>query len=108
MEHQKLPDQTAKKKILASRSISNTVLHLTSLQLSLTFLDNQKNKMPSTLQKTRKQISKKRGGVVDSLHEKSRDSMRLHKAGIRDQRIERLAASRNKKEQPLGQYISEK
>ncbi|KAM0251343.1 hypothetical protein ACHAP5_001652 [Fusarium lateritium] len=57
--------------------------------------------MPSTLHKTRKQISKKRGGVVDSLHEKSRDSMRLHKAGIRDQRIERLAASRNKKEQPL-------
>ncbi|KAM0338533.1 hypothetical protein ACHAPU_011293 [Fusarium lateritium] len=57
--------------------------------------------MPTTLHKTRKAISKKRGGVVDSLHEKSRDSMRLHKAGIRDQRIEKLAASRNKKEQPL-------
>ncbi|RGP64933.1 hypothetical protein FLONG3_9401 [Fusarium longipes] len=57
--------------------------------------------MPTTLHKTRKQISKKRGGVVNALHEKSRDSMRLHKAGIRDQRIEKLAAARGKKEQPL-------
>ncbi|KAF5001913.1 hypothetical protein FDECE_10817 [Fusarium decemcellulare] len=57
--------------------------------------------MPSTLSKTRKQISKKRNGVVNSLHEKSRDSLRLHKAGVRDQRIEKLAAARSKKEQPL-------
>jgi translation machinery-associated protein 16 len=28
--------------------------------------------------------------------------MRLHKAGVRDQRIEKLAAARSKKEQPLG------
>ena len=58
--------------------------------------------MPTTLHKTRKQISKKRNGVVNALHEKSRDSMRLHKAGVRDQRIEKLAAARSKKEQPLG------
>ncbi|KAL4725967.1 translation machinery-associated protein 16 [Fusarium chlamydosporum] len=57
--------------------------------------------MPTTLHKTRKQISKKRNGVVNALHEKSRDSMRLHRAGVRDQRIEKLAAARSKKEQPL-------
>ncbi|RKL34691.1 hypothetical protein BFJ72_g9144 [Fusarium proliferatum] len=57
--------------------------------------------MPTTLHKTRKQISKKRNGVVNALHEKSRDSMRLHKAGVRDKRIEKLAAARSKKEQPL-------
>lgn len=61
--------------------------------------------MPNTLSKTRKQISKKRGGVVNALHEKSRDSLRLHKAGVRDQRIEKLAAARNKKEQPLGKPL---
>ncbi|KAF5573412.1 TMA16-like protein [Fusarium pseudoanthophilum] len=38
--------------------------------------------MPTTLHKTRKQIAKKRNGVVNALHEKSRDSMRLHKAGL--------------------------
>jgi len=64
--------------------------------------------MPTTLHKTRKQISKKRNGVVNALHEKSRDSMRLHKAGIRDQRIEKLAAARSKKEQPLGKLYSMK
>ncbi|CAM1504246.1 Fc.00g018370.m01.CDS01 [Cosmosporella sp. VM-42] len=57
--------------------------------------------MPGMLNKTRKQISKKRGGVLPALHAKSRDSMRLHKAAIRDQRVEKLAASRYKKEKPL-------
>lgn len=57
--------------------------------------------MPGMLHKTRKQIAKKRGGVINALHEKSRDSLRLHKAGVRDQRIEKLAASRTKKERPL-------
>ncbi|KAH7322870.1 translation machinery-associated protein 16 [Stachybotrys elegans] len=57
--------------------------------------------MPNTLHKTRKQISKKRNGVVNSLHEKSRDSMRLHKASVRDQRLEKLAAARSKREQPI-------
>ena len=59
-------------------------------------------KMPSTLQKTRKQISKKRNGQVNALHEKSRDTLRLHKAGVRDQRLEKLAAARSKREQPIG------
>ncbi|KAL6870517.1 translation machinery-associated protein 16 [Trichoderma novae-zelandiae] len=57
--------------------------------------------MPTTLQKTRKQISKKRNGEVNALHEKSRDSLRLHKAGVRDQRLEKLAAARGKREQPI-------
>ncbi|KAI8720668.1 hypothetical protein NCS52_00512500 [Fusarium sp. LHS14.1] len=62
--------------------------------------------MPSSLSKTRKQISKKRNGVVNALHEKSRDSLRLHKAGVRDQRIEKLAAARSRKEQPLVERVA--
>ncbi|RDA87411.1 hypothetical protein CP532_6992 [Ophiocordyceps camponoti-leonardi (nom. inval.)] len=57
--------------------------------------------MPGSLQKTRKQIAKKRNGDVTALHEKSRDSLRLHKAGVRDRRLEKLAATRSKKEQPI-------
>ncbi|KJK84281.1 hypothetical protein H634G_00645 [Metarhizium anisopliae BRIP 53293] len=57
--------------------------------------------MPSSLQKTRKHIAKKRNGEVNALHAKSRDSLRLHKAGVRDQRLEKLAAARSKKEQPI-------
>lgn len=59
--------------------------------------------MGSTLQKTKKQISKKRNGVPNALHEKSRDSLRLHKASVRDQRLDKLAAARTKKEQPIGE-----
>lgn len=58
--------------------------------------------MPTSLQKVKKRISKKRGGVVNSLHARSRDSKKLHKASIRDVRLERLAEARNKKEQPIG------
>ncbi|VUC30578.1 unnamed protein product [Clonostachys rosea] len=61
--------------------------------------------MPSTLEKTRKQISKKRNGVINALHEKSRDSFRLHKASVRDQRLDKLAAARNKKEQPIAERV---
>ncbi|PTB61987.1 hypothetical protein BBK36DRAFT_1173049 [Trichoderma citrinoviride] len=62
--------------------------------------------MPSTLQKTRKQISKKRNGQVNALHEKSRDTLRLHKAGVRDQRLEKLAAARSKREQPIVERVT--
>ncbi|KAI9147767.1 glycoprotein suaprga1 [Paramyrothecium foliicola] len=62
--------------------------------------------MPTTLHKTRKQIAKKRNGQVNALHEKSRDSMRLHKASVRDQRLEKLAAARNKKEQPIAERVA--
>ncbi|PON30430.1 hypothetical protein TGAM01_v200870 [Trichoderma gamsii] len=62
--------------------------------------------MPNTLQKVRKQISKKRGGDINALHEKSRNSMRLHKAGVRDQRLEKLAAARSKREQPIVERVT--
>ncbi|KAL0939574.1 uncharacterized protein CTRU02_206184 [Colletotrichum truncatum] len=57
--------------------------------------------MPTTLQKARKHIAKKRNGHVEALHEFSRDSKRLHKASVRDQKLEKLAAARGKKEQPM-------
>ncbi|PHH76297.1 hypothetical protein CDD82_4059 [Ophiocordyceps australis] len=57
--------------------------------------------MPSSLLKTRKQIAKKRNGDVSALHEKSRDSLRLHKASVRDRRLEKLATARDKKEEPI-------
>ncbi|KAH0441976.1 hypothetical protein CcaCcLH18_01836 [Colletotrichum camelliae] len=57
--------------------------------------------MPTTLSKTRKQIAKKRNGHVEALHEFSRDSKRLHKASVRDDKLQKLAATRGKKEQPM-------
>jgi len=57
--------------------------------------------MARTLDKTRKKIAKKRNGAVSALHQNSRDSKRLHRALVRDQRLEQLAAARSKKEQPL-------
>ena len=56
--------------------------------------------MPSSFEKTRKQIQKKRHGAIDGLHQFSRDSRRLHRANVRDQRIEKIAATREKREQP--------
>ncbi|KAK4247176.1 translation machinery-associated protein 16 [Corynascus novoguineensis] len=57
--------------------------------------------MAKTLEKTRKQIAKKRSGSIGALHEKSRDSKRLHRAQVRDDRLEKLAEARRKKDQPL-------
>lgn len=58
--------------------------------------------MANTLAKTRKQIAKKRGTNNLVLHEKSRNTLRLHKAHVRDQRLQKLATARGKKEQPIG------
>lgn len=58
--------------------------------------------MPTSLQKVKKRISKKRGGVVNALHARSRDSKKLHKAVVRDGRLERLVDARNLREQPIG------
>ncbi|KAI1273535.1 translation machinery-associated protein 16 [Xylaria sp. FL0933] len=55
--------------------------------------------MPKTLERTRKAIAKKKG-AVDSLHQYSRDSKRLHRAQVRDEKLEKIAASRRKKDQP--------
>ncbi|EJT75833.1 hypothetical protein GGTG_05762 [Gaeumannomyces tritici R3-111a-1] len=57
--------------------------------------------MAKTLEKTRKQISKKRNGVMDNLHQNSRNAKRLHKAQVRDDRLEKLAQARKKGDQPL-------
>lgn len=57
--------------------------------------------MPKTLEKTRKHIAKKRNGTIEALHQYSRDSRRLHRASLRDEKLGKLASSRNKKEQPL-------
>jgi len=58
---------------------------------------------PKTLEKTRKQIVKKKG-AVGALHQGSRDSKRLHRAQVRDEKLTKLAASRRKAEQPLRMY----
>ena len=57
--------------------------------------------MPKTLERTRKQIAKKRQGGIGPLHHGSRDAKRLHKAQVRDERLEKIAAARRKQEQPL-------
>ncbi|KHE80967.1 hypothetical protein GE21DRAFT_10132 [Neurospora crassa] len=57
--------------------------------------------MPKTLEKARKAIAKKRGGAIEALHAKSRDSRRLHKAQVRDDRLEKMSEARRKRDQPL-------
>lgn len=57
--------------------------------------------MAKTLEKTRKQISKKKNGAIDSLHEKSRNARRLHKAQVRDERLDKIAIARRKQDKPL-------
>ncbi|KAK6953584.1 hypothetical protein Daesc_005889 [Daldinia eschscholtzii] len=55
--------------------------------------------MPKTFERTRKAIAKKKG-AVDSLHQYSRDSKRLHRAQVRDEKLEKIAASRKKNDKP--------
>jgi translation machinery-associated protein 16 len=52
--------------------------------------------MPSRLSKVQKHVSKKKGSKINSLHENSRDAQRLRKAGVRDDRVARLSAVREK------------
>lgn len=62
--------------------------------------------MPKTLEKTRKQIARKRNGVMDALHQNSRDSKRLHRAQVRDSKLARMATARRKNETPLRELLS--
>ncbi|KAI3325409.1 translation machinery-associated protein 16 [Xylariaceae sp. AK1471] len=55
--------------------------------------------MPKTLERARKAITKKKG-TIDSLHQYSRDSKRLHRASVRDEKLEKIAAARRKKDKP--------
>ena len=57
--------------------------------------------MAKTLEKTRKQIARKKGAPIDALHEHSRNAKRLHYAQHRDERLEKLARARDKRDQPL-------
>ncbi|RDL31894.1 Uncharacterized protein BP5553_09296 [Venustampulla echinocandica] len=56
--------------------------------------------MPKSLEKTRKKIAKKRVNIT-ALHENSRDSQRLRRAQMRDDRLARVASARKKGDQPL-------
>ena len=61
--------------------------------------------MPSNrLSKVQKQITKKKGKNA-ILHEGSRDTMRLQRAGARDDKINRLAAVREKQNRPYLQRL---
>ncbi|KAI0165187.1 translation machinery-associated protein 16 [Hypoxylon sp. FL1284] len=55
--------------------------------------------MPKTLERTRKAIAKKKG-PIESLHQYSRDSKRLHRAQVRDEKLDKIAASRKKSDRP--------
>jgi translation machinery-associated protein 16 len=61
--------------------------------------------MAKTLEKTRKQIAKKRNGKIEALHEHSRDTKRLHRAQVRDDRLEKMAEARRKRDQPLREWL---
>ena len=52
--------------------------------------------MPSKLAKVQKHVTKKKGNKIHPLHENSRDAQRLRKAGVRDDRVARLTAVREK------------
>ena len=56
--------------------------------------------MPKSLEKTRKKIAKKKGNIT-ALHENSRDSQRLRRANMRDDKLVRVASARRKNDQPL-------
>ena len=59
--------------------------------------------MAKALHKVQKQISKKRGGEPNSLHENSRDSQRLRRAGAREDKIARLVAAASRANQTYGE-----
>jgi len=56
--------------------------------------------MPKSLEKTRKKIAKKKGNIT-ALHENSRDSQRLRRAQMRDDKLVKVASSRRRSDQPL-------
>lgn len=55
-----------------------------------------------SLHKVQKQISKKRGGKLNSLHENSRDSQRLRRAGAREDKIAKVVAAASRANQTYG------
>jgi hypothetical protein len=73
--------------------ITTTIVKRPSIRSSYT--------MPTTLQKVRKQIAKKKGGQLGAMHDGSRNMRRLRAAGGRDDKLDRLAASKKRQNQPL-------
>jgi translation machinery-associated protein 16 len=62
--------------------------------------------MPKSLPKTRKQITKKKGAsALDSLHANSRDSQRLRRAAMRDDKLAKLATAKRKADQPVCEFL---
>lgn len=61
--------------------------------------------MPKSLSKVSKQISKKRGTKASALHEYSRDSRRLQRASLRDDKLIRMASTRARQNQPYLQRV---
>ncbi|KAI0409163.1 translation machinery-associated protein 16 [Xylaria palmicola] len=61
--------------------------------------------MPKTVERTRKAIAKKKG-PIDALHQYSRDSKRLHRAQVRDEKLEKIAAARRKKDKPYIERVA--
>lgn len=60
--------------------------------------------MTKSLYKVQKQISKKRGGKLNALHEDSRDAKRLRRASAREDRLARVAAEMSKARQGYCTY----
>lgn len=60
--------------------------------------------MPKTLERARKAITKKKGAIT-ALHEFSRDSKRLHRASMRDEKLEKISAARRKKDKPYSMLL---
>ena len=56
--------------------------------------------MGGSLRRARQQIAKKRHCRVEALHEKSRDSRKIQRAILRDNKMDKIAAARRKTEQP--------
>ena len=78
-------------------------MQLSSLRGDRAVLENKTTAiMPKSLEKTRKKIAKKKGNIT-ALHENSRDSQRLRRALMRDDKLIRVASARRKNDQPLSE-----
>jgi translation machinery-associated protein 16 len=58
--------------------------------------------MAKALHKVQKQISKKRGGKPTTLHENSKDSQRLRRAGAREDKIAKIVAAASRANRNYG------
>jgi hypothetical protein len=74
----------------------------TDRRLRIQQLQSRHNIMPKSLEKTRKKIAKKKGNIT-ALHENSRDSQRLRRAQMRDDKLVKVASLRRKNDQPLSE-----